>query len=68
MGSNKISYKREVYNNNLTSGNKKHVKKQPNLIPKASRERTNKTTNQQKGRNDKYHSKNRDKENNRKDQ
>lgn len=43
MRYSKSSSKRKVYGS-LTSGNKKTIsKKQPNLIPKATRERTSKT-------------------------
>ena len=43
----KGSFKRKVYK--FTSGNKKKISiKQPNLIPKATTERTNKTQNQKK--------------------
>ena len=48
MKYSKSSSRRKVYGS-LTSGNKKKTSiKQPNLIPKATRERTNKTQNQKK--------------------
>ena len=48
MKYSKSSSRRKVYGS-LTSGNKKKISiKQPNLIPKATRERTNKTQNQKK--------------------
>ena len=48
MKYSKSSSRRKVYGS-LTSGNKKKISiKQPNLIPKATTERTNKTQNQKK--------------------
>ena len=54
MGHSKSISKREVYSNtNLPQETRKISNKQPNLTPKATRERTNKTQSQQKERNHK---------------
>ena len=47
--------KREVYSNaSIPQEARKFSNKQPNLIPKVARKRTNKTHNQQKEGNNKY--------------
>ena len=71
MGCHKSSSKREVYSNrSLPQETRKFSNKQPNLTPKATRERrTKKPHNQQKERNHKDQSRNklnRDKGNKRK--
>ena len=49
MGHSKSSSKREVYSDiSLPQETRKISNKQPNLMPKATRERTNKTQSQQK--------------------
>ena len=77
MGHSKRSSKRDVYS---STGYKQKLRKippkQPNLTPKATRERTNKTQNfeiikkkkEKKERNNKDQSRNKNEENNRKDQ
>ena len=44
MGCSKSSYKREVYSNTiLAQGTRKISNEQPNITPKATRDRTNET-------------------------
>ena len=69
MACSKSSSQREVYSNTaLSEETGKVSNKQPNLTPKASRERrTNKTQSQKRERNHKDQRRNRDEENNSKD-
>ena len=70
MGCSKSSSKRDVFNyRSLPQETRKISNKQSNLTPKGTRERrTNKTESEQKERNHKDQSRNRNKENNSKDQ
>ena len=70
MGCSKSSSNREVYSNTILPQETRNISnKQSNLTPKGTRERrTNKTESEQKERNHKDQSRNRNKENNSKDQ